>query len=130
MEEKRYTDCHECGAHEELHWFKDIEERLLRDKLCFSCAHWTDLLKIKDRPDVVRVKDVHYMVGGETNEPTLWRGFGGDKFHIRFLDGREVKSTNVWCQGHIPDHFKTRLPDNAEFVYAFKTNNGDAHAPV
>jgi hypothetical protein len=47
------------------------------------------------------------------------RGFGGHEFHIRFTDGREeaeVETSNLWCQGNIPEHFSKLLPNNAEFV--------------
>jgi hypothetical protein len=65
----------------------------------------------------VVVKGCHYIIGAEKpTTPRSWRGFGGDRYHIRFNDGREVVSTNLWCQGPIPAQFREQLPDNAEFV--------------
>ena len=109
--------CVECGEHENGSWPAPIQKRLAALNLCFSCDHWVSLLAIKDRPDVVRVKRVHYMVGPPTSDPSDYRGFGGRRFKIAFNDdGRAVETTNLWCQGAIPDRFQARLPDNAEFV--------------
>lgn len=56
-------------------------------------------------------KGCHYWIGDENVE--CCRGFGGDKFVIRFKDGKEVTTTNLWYQGAIPKHFQKILPDNA-----------------
>jgi hypothetical protein len=113
--------CSECGNVETGSFFDTVEKTLTDHQLCFGCNHWREMVEIgagSRGHQVVRVKHVHYMMGEEAG-PKRWRGFGGDYFRIRFHDGREVESTNMWCQGHIPAHYHDRLPDNAEFVTAF-----------
>lgn len=63
---------------------------------------------------IVRVGGKHYQIAPE--KQSGMRGFGGAKFLIRFFDGRSVETTNLWSQGTIPEHFRSRLPDNAEFL--------------
>lgn len=78
---------------------------------------WQPHIEKRNDPDHVVVKGVHYIIGAE--DPSIkrnWRGFGGDRYHIKFHDGRTVVSTNLWCQGPIPARFREQLPDNAEFV--------------
>ena len=45
---------------------------------------------------------------------------------IRFTDGREVITHNLWHQGTIPKHFRARLPDNAVFVVPCQYGNHEA----
>jgi hypothetical protein len=71
--------------------------------------------RIFDNPRTARIDGVHYMVGDEKAGPFM-RGFGGSKFHITFNDGRQVTTTNLWCQGDIPKALRDKLPDNAVFT--------------
>ena len=51
-----------------------------------------------------------YSIGSEHDNP---KGFGGDNWIIRFHDGREVKSSSLWCMGQIPEEWKPRIVENA-----------------
>lgn len=99
---------------------KEIEESCYSHKVicgdkCFYIDFWNDKVKIKDDKQTVRIDGKHYHIG-EENSKSSFRGFGGDKCIIKFFDGREIVSTNLWHNGEIPDDFKVLLPDNAEFV--------------
>lgn len=87
----------------------------LADDIEFTVRHWVGLAKLKDDPAVVRVDGVHYMCG-DNDTPYGSRGFGGHRFNILFHDGRRFVSTNLWCQGDIPEVFRGLMPDNARFV--------------
>jgi hypothetical protein len=39
----------------------------------------------------------------------------GENHLIDFFDGRHIVTHNLWYQGEIPDHFLSRLPDNARW---------------
>lgn len=106
--------CKECGGQEQGSWFDDVAEQLVERQLCHSCDFWHEKIGIKDRPEVARIEGTHYYIGGESERG--FRGFSGHRFRIRFNDGREVESTNLWCQGKIPERFAERLPNNAVFV--------------
>lgn len=81
---------------------------------CFTCNFWAEKIEAVNDPRSVRIDGGHYWIGDE--DPTnRFRGFGGRRFNIKFHDGREVQTTNLWHQGQIPEHFRDILPDNAEW---------------
>jgi hypothetical protein len=99
---------------------REIDESKYSHKIicsseCFHIDFWNDNVEIKDDPKVVRVNGEQYYIGKE-NSRSSFRGFGGNKFTIKFFDGREVVSTNLWYNGKIPKDYKELLPDNAEFI--------------
>lgn len=81
---------------------------------CFNTDFWNGKLKIKDEETTVRIKGVHYFIGNENQR--FDKGFGGQKFRIKFFDGRVVETTNLNYNGKIQEDFRERLPDNAEFM--------------
>lgn len=105
--------CRECGGVVVTTYCNKAD--LIKYNLCFHCDHWRGLVLKAGDSNSVRVKHRHYQIGPETG-PKQWRGHGGSKFIVRFNDGREVVSTDLWHQGTIPEYFWDRLPDNAEFV--------------
>ena len=114
--------CKKCGKPSEtyLHLLdcpNDEHGAIMRDKgYCWHCAFWQPLVEAKNNPLAVRVNGRHYWI---EEEETAFKGFGGAEFKIHFTDGRkkaDVTTTNLWCQGDIPEHFKADLPNNAEFV--------------
>jgi len=112
------VSCKICGDREQAYYTDDIRNRMVSRQLCFTCLFWTEHIENHDDQTVVIVKGVRYHMAPEDDKPGrgVGRGFGGSRFVIRFFDGREVVSTNLWCQGGIPERFKSQLPDNAEFV--------------
>lgn len=88
--------------------------RLAADGRCFLCGYWLEQIDVEPETRVV-VDGVHYRLGNERSQ-SRFRGYGGREFVIRFHDGREVTTTNLWHQGTIPEHLRDRLPDNAVFV--------------
>lgn len=69
-------------------------------------------------PNSVIVDNTHYWIGEEPKpgESRSFLGHAGREFKIRFNDGREVTTHNLWYQGPIPTRFRDRLQNNAEFV--------------
>lgn len=108
--------CIECDKHETGSWMTSCAERLIDAELCFNCEFWSDYVARRHDSAVVRVGGKHYYIGPENSAPNSCKGYGGTKWVIKFHDGRDVISTNLWHQGVIPDRFSARLPDNAEFV--------------
>lgn len=110
--------CTECGKISEAHYFEETKRRMVDLSLCFECLHWTDLINVKNESRVARIDGNHYMVESDKPkaEPGFLKGFGGTRFEIKFHDGRQVVTHNLWHQGSIPQHFRERLPNNAEFV--------------
>ena len=109
-----FITCHECGICEAGEYTN--KEQLAAASLCFSCNFWAEKVLERDNPDVVRINGVHYHIGEERNGGKQFSGFGGRQFAITFHNGRQVTSTNLWCQGDIPARFADRLPDNATWT--------------
>ena len=111
---KPFITCIECGRAEHGEWANkaDIEAR----QLCFNCLFWHEKIGIADEPRIVRINGNHYAIGDERKGGGKFSGFGGLEFSIRFNDGREITTHNLWGQGSIPRRFRERLPDNATWI--------------
>lgn len=72
--------------------------------------------QLADRKDAVVIDGKHYRIGEERGPGEGFLGFGGRRFDIEFLDGRETVTHNLWYQGPIPPKFLPRLPDNARWA--------------
>lgn len=90
--------------------------RALEERALFIRKFWLDLVDKRFRLDHVRIDGEHYVICNEFPPAGSFRGHSGRKFTIRFNDGREVTTTNLWAQGTVPAEFKDDLPDNARFI--------------
>ena len=109
--------CPTCGK--EIGTSVSDERSLIEHGECFSCSIWRERLPLVGRPDIAIIDGTFYTIGDE-NDPSPFRGFGGDKFVIKFKDGREVTTTNLWCGGNIDEHWKSQFPDNASFDWEWR----------
>ena len=112
--------CPTCGKELGTASFIGSDERSVKEHgECFECALWRERLPLVGNPDVAIIDGTFYTIGDE-NDPSPFRGFGGDKFVIKFKDGREVTTTNLWCGGHISEAWKSQFPNNANFDWQWK----------
>ncbi len=107
--------CSICGkAYDPSRWIEEIASVMREKHICFNCAFWEENIRKDLDRDFAVINGKHYVLGPHTDK---WpSGMGGARFKIRFADGRETVCDNLWCQGKIPEHFRNRLPDNAEFI--------------
>lgn len=111
--------CPVCGR-----VLQPYEEHYLDEKgECFECSLWRERLSLLGNPDVAIIDGTFYTIGDE-NSTDPFRGFGGDKFVIKFKDGREVTTTNLWCGGEISEHWRPQFPNNADFDWQWKRSVG------
>ncbi|GGS41641.1 hypothetical protein GCM10010221_45610 [Streptomyces parvus] len=93
---------------------------------CFTCEFWEEKVRWAANGDeapalgrdaaapVARVNGWHYIIKPmDRTSPPSTLGFGGALWTFRLHDGRTITSNDVMCQGEIPAHFRSRLPDNA-----------------
>lgn len=113
--------CPTCGKELETNSFiGSVDERSMKEKgECFGCALWRERLNLVGNPDVAIIDGTFYTIDNEDSKDPF-RGFGGDKFVINFKDGRKVTTTNLWCGGSIPEHWKPQFPNNADFDWQWK----------
>lgn len=109
--------CAKCGKMYDTKYIEPTKSEMLAANHCFYCNFWSAHAKQKNHPQVARVRGTHYWVN--KSKPVGYQGsmgHGGRKFKVRWNDGREMESNDVWCQGDIPDVWREELPDNAEFL--------------
>lgn len=114
IEKEQVITCSVCGCQDGTHYVHG--EKLRANKTCINCDFW---LNDVDPNKTLRVNGGCYQIGPEPNlkaKPRFGLGFGGSKFEFRTLTGEVIVSHNVWFGGRVPEHFKSRLPDNAAFV--------------
>lgn len=112
--------CPVCGKE-----LKPYEEHHLDEKgECFECSLWRERLPLVGNPDVAIINGIMYTIGDEDSKDPF-RGFGGNKFVIKFKDGRKVTTTNLWCGGEISDAWKPKFSDNADFDWQWKKIGGN-----
>lgn len=109
--------CGICHTPFSTRYMREVKETLIKRNLCFNCNFWYEYALVKDNPTHAIIAGNHYIIGSEEEDtPLKWRGHYGAYFKIRFNDGREIETTNLWHQGKIPQRFKEKLPDNAVFI--------------
>jgi hypothetical protein len=102
------------------------EQAIILDKIAesneFDAYFWSEKVqwlndgdKTRDGDKVARINGVHYVIGRE-DASSFWKGSGGRQVKIKFSNGEEITTTNLWHQGGIPEELKTILKDNAEWV--------------
>lgn len=72
---------------------------------------WDEIIEEKDKHIFINGKS--YMLGNENDK---YKAFDGEKFNIKLFTGEEITTTNLWCQGTIPNDFRGVLVDTAEFI--------------
>jgi len=104
--------CEICGQAFEKRQF--IESSKFKDTCgseCFHIKFWQDMVAEKD--EHIFIKGESYYIGSDTYP---FKGCSGRQFKIKMNDGRIIETDNLWCQGKIPENFKSQLSDNAEFI--------------
>ena len=109
---KKTETCGFCGSV----FTKRCEPNAYIGNNCFDCSFWMKKIELSDEDEDRRVivDGQHYRIGNNGAGP--FRGFGGRKFIILFLDGRIIQTRCLWDQGTVPERFKKWFPDNAIFV--------------
>lgn len=107
-------DCKHCG--DPIHLGYLHNEELKSRKECFLCNFW---MRLKEGGKGIIVQQglvrKHYQIG-TAKEPGPWNGYAGAWFTIRFLNGEEIRTCDLWHQGIIPERFYDLFPVTAEFI--------------
>jgi hypothetical protein len=124
----RFFHCKKCNLLDRFEsWAKESQYRKEMEKqnICFSCAVWT-ITKMNDTSDPkimpFMIQGDHYQAHRDHLEVDLktyrgFVGFGGSRFNIESLDGKEkVTTNNLWHQGRVPTIFRPEFPDTHRFV--------------
>ena len=109
-----YT-CVLCGEEETLRYSNDAAMRAARH--CFTCNFWMERAA-HPHPNAVITPDFEHFQAEQWGirqaryKSTL--GFGGRRWKVVWLDGREDTTNNLWYQGSIPERFRDRFAVNVK----------------
>ena len=104
--------CEICGKNFEKELWGGEFSRCCSEH-CFTIKFWDGICEEKE--EHVVINGVCYAIADEPVNGFL--GYGGRKFKIKMFDtGEVIETNNLWCQGDVPEEYKYRLPNTAEFV--------------
>lgn len=114
--------CKSCGVegYSTNYVESDIKVMMTEMNFCFTCAFWEIYARAfenNNSKNAIIVNGDHYIDGCMVAKGT--RGFvghGGHLFKIEMIDGSIIETNNLWNQGIIPTHFRSRITDNAKFI--------------
>lgn len=103
--------CSICG--------KEISKSLFNGAIlcsdeCFNKDFWNKI--VLNKQNHIIVNGLCYCDAGDAPNGK-YLGYAGRRFYIRFNDGHEITTNNLWYQGKIPDEYRSQLPDNAVFYH-------------
>ena len=107
-------NCRECGI--EVDSDKFICNDAVDKGLCIDCNEFTAIAKNPNANGYLFIDGICYLVG--TAERTIGsRGHAGHVFKIRLkCCGFTFETDNLWHCGEVPECFRDRLKDNADFI--------------
>lgn len=125
------SHCLECGfENPNINYGGGYREQLKERKLCFTCNHWTNYIERTDlltswKVDTERTRIVvnGHAYSFDTNQPFKDKsrgllGYGGRVWWIYFPSSdTRVKTNDLWHGGEVPEHFRDRIRNNAEFLH-------------
>lgn len=106
--------CVICGKEIEKSQYSNA---VLCSGTCFYKHFWNEI--VAEKKQHIIINGECYRDGGNVDNPNYYDflGYSGRRFWIRFFDGREITTNNLWYQGKIPNEFLSQLPNTAEFFY-------------
>ena len=110
--------CKECGDYDLPMSFEPMKSEMIELGLCSHCHFWTGIYMTKDNPKRIFANgDAYWIRDEDQGSWSAMRGYGGHKFFIKkYLTKNTftiITTTNLWHNGTVPEHFRSRLPDNA-----------------
>lgn len=114
-EDKRI--CTVCGKEFEKTCFMKPYDNICSSE-CFHKNFWNEYVReYNSDPERRCIINGNAYSIGEEHVPLYDRGYAGRKFKIKKNDGAIIVTTNLRCNGEVPDEFRDELSDDAEFVW-------------
>lgn len=110
-------NCKECGSEVNLNnWMPEFKAKLAERGVCHKCDYWVDRLP-KTINQIVINGEV-FQIDNNHPKRKSSAGHGGREFIFKRIGCNEIeRTTNLWYNGIVPEHFKLRIPDNAVFLH-------------
>ena len=105
--------CKECGGLVKTTFSNN--EKMIQRNVCFSCNFWFNI--IDDIDNKLVIDGTVYVFHERAEAHTVaFLGHGGREFTIETNDGKVLSTNNLWSNGNVPDKFRDRIKDNAQFI--------------
>jgi hypothetical protein len=108
--------CKECGGEVDLNYIGKVREKLETNQICYVCNFWLEIIEAKNELYRVFIDGKAYVIGEFYHRLSPFCGFNGNKYRIKINNKAIITTKNLWFNGYIPDRFRSRLPNNAEFI--------------
>ena len=107
--------CSVCGEYDKPnHYVTETAIAMGTHRMCFRCNFWRGQLELdKASKRTWAIIDGHHYVLGDHG---AFRGYSGRNFKIKFNNGTILETDDLWHQGKIPEKWKDKFPNNAEFI--------------
>ncbi len=102
--------CRKCNYKEIVHNLDlSLAARLIEHRLCHNCYQWSSLASSKEKlkHSLVVINSICYLINNTKSS---------SKFTIRFRDGKQITTHNLFLFGEVPKRWRKLLTDNARFV--------------
>lgn len=115
------SGCVHCGEMVKTNnWSDEFKKALIDNNICTSCHFWNEKYENVNNPNQIVVKGVCYYMGPNKNytgRDKSLLGFGGHEWKIKKLNSDEIiQCNNLWHNGEIPELWRSKIPNNAEFI--------------
>lgn len=109
--------CILCDEPVYITYGEPYKSRIVKRNMCFICSLWLDYLDELNKDErVVFINNCRYTIGDETPSLSTYRGFGGRRFIIKYLNTNDtITTTNLWHNGEVPEHMQHMFPNTATF---------------
>lgn len=113
--------CSICNSDIKLEQYQDCNiKNIMKEKnMCFNCAFWQEKIDITNK-DTLVIEGNRYQGNliNKDNRSTFGLGMGGRDTYVMMLNNsNDIRHyNNVWCQGTIPELWKSKIPNNAKFI--------------
>lgn len=108
--------CEICGKKfNKPFYHSDEYKNICSSSECFHKKFWLEIIEEKDSHVIIN-GNCYYIDKTHPMSDSDFRGYGGREFKIKLHSGEVITTNNLWYNGEVPEEFRDRLPDNAEFV--------------
>lgn len=110
--------CKICGQLAAANYTEPSKSDMLNNQLCFGHALWNRRAAEHhvSSGNVMVINGHMYSDGGESRDQSQYLGHSGRRFCILRRSGEGYTTNNLWFGGCIPEEFRDRMPDDAEFI--------------
>lgn len=76
----------------------------------FEISFWNE--KVENKDACIIINGYCYTIGSREDV----KGYNGREFIIQKINGQVIRTSNLFCNGKIPESYRNMLIDNAKFI--------------